>query len=62
MMKKYHYIILEIKEYDDKHHIKLWNKFLKKHRRFAKKAYRNLKRHCSSIAQYVFVKIYEKEK
>ena len=60
-MKKYHYLIIEFKEDGDEIYVKLWNKFHKKHRRFAKRVYRNLKKHCSSVAQYVFVKVREKE-
>ena len=58
-MKKYHYIIIEIIEHGDKHHVKLWAKFHKSRKREAKETYKNLRRHCSSYTTWVFVKVKE---
>lgn len=60
-MKNYRYIIIEIKEYNSKHHVTIWNEFHKSKRREAKKMCRQLKRWCGDNHQWVFVKVRENE-
>ena len=58
-MKNYHYLIIELRKHNSEMRVKIWNAYHKKHKRFAKRAYRKLKKHCGSVGQYVFVKVNE---
>lgn len=56
-MKENRYLIIELNKRNDGERVKLWAEFHESRKREAKQTYRNLKRHCTTMTQWVLVKL-----